>query len=748
MAARSTDPTRLRLNGPDAQRFIGVARTQMGILKESMGFGNLPQLSRTVTLADGTRIFVQSVFGQDTIRIDRPVGAVEEVVGAGVTGAVNRVADYVSVAMPNPVPYRGVSIGVVDRGVPTMVAVNTGGGTVDPGVYGYNVWAEWRIDIKNSAGVLQGSFSLRAEYYPIGYGSKVIWTNYCSLLAGWISYANPTGQPAFPLWEIWSGTVFFGGSQTGAWSVVSPSYEELLASDQAAGTGGVRTYVMASDGTVLASEVQNTTVIGGHTHVLYNPIPYWSGGSNLWMGDYDQNLGDTFYHHQVPFIVPEDCAYPTPPDTPPSWFGAGWATFVAAGFNTDWATGVTAFKARRKAWFLKNSTEFIAALKGKFQPGTPGVTRVELQTGMLPASWDYQIKRQISAEYSNWWLADGSNPGRHTKMPIIMDITYTDTVQSDTSAGLTQAGTMVTQRAATFQYVDAGGVNRTATVNGTETMTVTEYMKTGAQTYLKLRGTWRDWYQEYAPAIPGSPGHEELLAHQFLRDRSNYGLAQMWTGSVQEGENADSAFGTPGNTVAFTGYTPPYPAYSNTLVGTAATLYLQYHNTVLPQYVKDTAQSSTVMNNSAMYNVRQIELCLFGPAPGGQAIGIFPDPTDADGATQIAYYGEASLRFDWTTGGVALMGWNPRKDANGNETPAIVPMPAGYSYHNSGGTLYFNNGASDYTPAYNCAVGYVWDSPEQMWPDVAEYLRLKIAAMLSGGGDQVLYTIIKQALVR
>jgi uncharacterized membrane protein len=78
MAAREIGPARVRLSGDGAQAFIGVARTQMGILKELMSFGGLPQLSRTVTMADGTVINVSSVFGQDTIRITRPVAAGEE----------------------------------------------------------------------------------------------------------------------------------------------------------------------------------------------------------------------------------------------------------------------------------------------------------------------------------------------------------------------------------------------------------------------------------------------------------------------------------------------------------------------------------------------------------------------------------------------------------------------------------------------------------------------------------------------
>ena len=633
MAGREFGVARKRLSGEAAAPYLGIARTQLGILKNLMSFQELKQLSRTVELSDGTRIFVQSIFGQDTIRIDAPEiaprRAGEE---AAVISAVNRVAEYVGVMMPNPVPYRGLNTGEAITG------------------------------------------------------------------------------------------------------------------------GTTSTYIMTSDGVVLASEVQIRTPAGSYTHIQYStmfgnpPLGYekyaWSGGDSLWM--FEGVLGGWLFNHKLSFTVPEDCVYPAPSPTP-YLYSSFSSDGNDAAWNADWAAGVAAFNARRKAWFLKNSNEFMAALKGKFQPGAAGVTRAELQTGALPASWDYQIKSQY-----------GSRAGRHTKMPIIMNVTYVDTVLSDTSTGLSQAGTMVTQRAATFQYVDANGTNQTATVNGTLTQVIPVRSDTATPHY----NTYLNWYAVTTP-VDGASLLRRPQRYQFIQDLSITPLGLIFNGTeiapnVSGGfpNLADSTYGNPTSAIDVLTTFPAggWPAYSNTLVGTAAPLYLQYHNTVLPQYVADTAQSSAVMNNSAMYHVKQIELCLFGPAPNDPtthlptAIGIFPDPTDADGATNIAYYGEASFQFDWTTGAITMLGWSPRKDTNGNDAPTIVPMPAGYSYKNQAGTLYFNNGAANYTQAYNCTIGYVWDSPDQMWPDVAEYLRKKIAQLLAGGGDQMLYTVIKQAL--
>lgn len=694
MAARDTGDVRIRLNGDRtaAQQYIGVARTQLGILKELMGFNNLPQLSRTVRLGNGTVIHCQSVFGQETITITpavRVVAPVEE--GVGVEEEVNKVVDYVGVTMPNPVPYRGVSIGVVNRGAPSIV----NNVTVDGAGIRHAAWT-----IYNSAGATASAGEGTLEF--IGTGGT-----YPAVLA---SYPFLSGYPAGSLkWVTFTGTATNDGlgniTYSGVWTTLG--YEELLAADIAAGTGGVWNYVMTSDGEVLASEVQTTT--GGHTY--YSPDPIWNGDNYVNM--YVDSVAGT-PDHQLAFIVPEDCVYPAP--TTPS----------------------TSFTARRKAWFLKNTTELMAALKGKFQPSAVGVTRAELQTGVLPASWDYQIKTQIAKDYNTFTLADGSKAGRHTRMPIVMSITSADdVVVSDTSTGLTQAGTMVTRRTTTYLYTDAKGKVWSAVIDGLLTQVVTQHVLNGSNVYTTRADTYSDWY---TPTV--APANESLITHQFILDREVYGVGLLWNGTVVHGYKDTSAYGVPGNPLSYVGYTPAYPTYSNTLVGTAPNIFLQYHNTVLPTYVSNTAQSSTVMNNSAMYHVKQVELKLFGPAPGGVPLGIFVDPTDADGATQLAYYGKALFSFDWFTGAITPMGWAPHVNAQGKEVPLIIDMPAGYSYKNESGVLYFRRAGVNYTPAYNCALGYVWETPDEMWPDVAEYLRAKIKQLISGGGDQVLYKVI------
>lgn len=76
---RDVNEVRFRLGGDQGlyqqeqgKFYIGVGRTQLGILKNLMSFGRLQQLTRTITLGDGTGITVQSFPGQDTIIINPP----------------------------------------------------------------------------------------------------------------------------------------------------------------------------------------------------------------------------------------------------------------------------------------------------------------------------------------------------------------------------------------------------------------------------------------------------------------------------------------------------------------------------------------------------------------------------------------------------------------------------------------------------------------------------------------------------
>jgi len=72
---RETREVRKRLFGDvkKAATYIGLARTLLGQVKQQAAFGSLSQLSRFITLPDGTQITVDTRFGQDMIEIRSPV---------------------------------------------------------------------------------------------------------------------------------------------------------------------------------------------------------------------------------------------------------------------------------------------------------------------------------------------------------------------------------------------------------------------------------------------------------------------------------------------------------------------------------------------------------------------------------------------------------------------------------------------------------------------------------------------------
>lgn len=84
---RETGVVRTRLGGDveAAKTLVGVARTQLGIMKNIMALGGLQQLSRKIEFADGTVMILQSIFGQDAVSIFTQISRQEgQQVGFGV----------------------------------------------------------------------------------------------------------------------------------------------------------------------------------------------------------------------------------------------------------------------------------------------------------------------------------------------------------------------------------------------------------------------------------------------------------------------------------------------------------------------------------------------------------------------------------------------------------------------------------------------------------------------------------------
>jgi hypothetical protein len=75
--AREDREVRKELSGPEAAPYMGQARVLLGNMKNIMRLGGLSQLRWVKDLADGVRVTVSSVFGQDKVTISTSVKAVK-----------------------------------------------------------------------------------------------------------------------------------------------------------------------------------------------------------------------------------------------------------------------------------------------------------------------------------------------------------------------------------------------------------------------------------------------------------------------------------------------------------------------------------------------------------------------------------------------------------------------------------------------------------------------------------------------
>lgn len=254
----------------------------------------------------------------------------------GVGGPENRLVKaslgipYVSGGiLPNPIPYRGVSIGSSNRGAPSISAVTTQTGVYPNESYTQVVTA--RHADGSIAFTSYGSCSTVFTLVDGGGASRADetvsnWYGAVPCGGGGTTVGHPGVQ-----WYSFSGTCWWSGvppatnnswaAGQSSWSFNDLGYEALYAADASSGVGGINTYVMTSSGETLARETQNSVVVGGISHTQY------VAGSNVWCGDgkvkmFDMSSLSTpepvyVYSHDISFTVPEDCIYPETPQPPP-----------------------------------------------------------------------------------------------------------------------------------------------------------------------------------------------------------------------------------------------------------------------------------------------------------------------------------------------------------------------------------------------------------------------------------------------
>lgn len=747
-------------------------------------------------------------------------------------------SEYVGVLMPNPVPYRGVSLGSISREPRLEVAgsgLNQYGGTnyvfCDVGPAQLCSYAGYTI--YDSFGAVVSQVPLAAHQSWLGLAFPGTGIN-GSPPQGVVNWPFDTGgtagtfyfyggaYSATPRWQL-ASVVQYGTGVVGTFAPIEPSYESILAADTSAGAIGASLAGVASDGQVIGSELTVYAQVGPSAGDLYGfGSTLWSGGSSADI--FNQLVVPKVYDHKLTFTVPEDCVYPiteappaypggapaftytvqntnnTPngysqtsvlsffsgpskiyelvgsyelvahPDYPEgpfpigvvvatvtkanhtsggvigsgvttqttttqglagatiqsseininiedsSDYAAAYATYLAglgplaaevARWNADWAAGVAEGKARRKAWFKKNSTTTIENLKTGVFP--------------LPAAWDYQIKFRAPDSLG-------------TYQPVPLTATFTDVFSDGALEGqVVYTRTVVMSYSAPVPQADGSVAYepRAHTVVGTRTETTTIHTIPDVFDFGEsVREDYVDWYEPTSVStVTGavlSTGWREFPC-QFIEDRNTRGpaLGLLWNGVVQHGYRRNSEFETtaqlfPAYPLDKSDWVPPYPAYSNTLVGTAPQFFLDYHASYPPVY--EAGVGVIAGNNSSLYNVTTITLTPFGLVKNGEPLGMFADPSDAAGATQFEYYGTFTYSFDWQTGALQFSSFSPLRDAGGNIVASKIAD--------------FLPGTA--LPAYNCVVKY---SP-LTWEDVKTTASATKTARAEGQGDRALAAIL------
>jgi hypothetical protein len=586
------------------------------------------------------------------------------------------VGGWVPMKLPNPIPYRGLQVKLTDSGYPTL-GYTSDGTASSPFFYGSpplrirpgNTYPKPGLNIWLTAGTVQYEWAAKWKEEvivgntPIASGDWLVETgsyNYDWFrdFGAWAP-ENPVVSAVIvtSLYAVFgvlddvpvyvsSGVPYYSMPYHANLNLVRrfESIEAWIADDRAAGTAGKHIRVTASDAIEIAREAQiDVQGLPGYKQQFVG-TEVWNGANYVRV--FENTAGAYTFHHDFTFTVPEDCIYPenpVPPTAPAGYSQAQW--------DFDWNAAQVELLLRKKLWLKKNSDAVIEQLKAG--------------TFSLPPSWDYALKANALTS-------------EHTYRPLLptAEFPVPDVIMSDTSAELTQAGVKVSRRTTTITYTalavrrdqlpevptgvtvedtDVGSEmvvrKYTQIIDGALTQVVTEHRGGNSYVGYSRADTYLNWYVPLDGQVPS--GIESNFAHQFLRDGGTHlGMGLLWNGVVQQGYNPNSTTGTPGSPLNYFGYTPAYPAASNTLAGTAPALILLWHNTVKPTYRK--TNGDTAWNDSALMGGEVVNIILYGPMKDEEDLGMFGD---TEGAQATAVYGKAVYSYKYETGAFSFVKW-------------------------------------------------------------------------------------------
>jgi uncharacterized membrane protein len=268
-----------------ARAYTGEATLQLDILKKSMEFSKLQQLSRRVQMPDGTVITVASTFGHDTIRIDAPF-----VPNPRVTAEANHTTQWNTVIVGSDVdPVTGWSAPVywhnggkqvvlprlADATVPGVAYAISGDGSIIVG-QDYNQPVLWDRKKKDMVQVLQMQYWIAdGAARGVSHNGKIIVGD------GRGSVHTYTGQPTI---NVFRWTIETGGENLGA-----PNYSPI---------GGSDAYCrgLSSDGAVMAVSATGEflSALGQGITDTYHSVFRWTAATGFQEMDMPSGAAHSF----------------------------------------------------------------------------------------------------------------------------------------------------------------------------------------------------------------------------------------------------------------------------------------------------------------------------------------------------------------------------------------------------------------------------------------------------------------------
>lgn len=679
--------------------------------------------------------------------------------------------DYVAMVMPNPVPYRGIFVGDISKGSPTLSGDYTSWTAyhADGTVYTSGA-GSWHPVVISSGG---------GGFYEEGPAVNYLW------LSG----------PPSPKWQLFSGTLGYSSAQFGGFypngTFTNLGYEALYTADVSAGIAGTKRHVMASDGAILASKqlpyLYELFQDGNNNYWVIPSIGYdeWSGNSHITL--IGQPATTTAGNSQLNFTLPEDCIYPEPlpafdftsldpyrfriyPYPAASQIQFPTQNLYSLGGIVT-VNGVTSYTEVHSAYdvngqiYIVGTTilsglsraEAIAKIRqdniNAYVAVNPSIAQsiiawyAELASGEIAffahrQSWlkknSDELISALKAGFSatavgvthvvlknglpdNWGNGVRQNiQTRYGEFPrdafgimvghhTAIEPTYNETSWSDTVISDTSSGR--TQNGVLI-------TQRVCTLEytlGTEIRTAT------------ITGTLTEIVTRHINAAGSYVGVSIRSEYSNFYDLGG----KVINGIEQNGYNADSSNGQVSDPFLHAYYSPPYPQRSKSTISTVPDFLRIWKQSASIKYYRDGVGANTYLNDSASHGVTEIHISPIGliadglaHAPAGTSLGIF---STAEDGTQVEIYGTAIYGFDWLTGALTFKSWKPLYDINGNEVQSkVIDLPAGKKY-------------SDYPN--NCIITY----KGLHWPDVVAAINLRDKDAKSGTfahSDHVWYALV------